>query len=112
MSLRNTVHLTTLDRSDPASARIALMFSQHAAVCTAMLPLTSWPDGSPGIWPETKMRPVLGAAMAWVCGVRREGGKVVSWFFFGVKGGKGWSWVRGFLGKGDLHMVLLLGMHL
>jgi hypothetical protein len=56
MSVKNTMHLTTFASSLPDSARMALMFSQQAAVCAAMLPVTSEPSASPGIWPETKSR--------------------------------------------------------
>jgi hypothetical protein len=49
--------------SVPASFKMAVMFSQHALVLSAMLPSIRLPLVSAGIWPETKM---LGPAMmAW-----------------------------------------------
>src|SRR5258708_1369217 len=95
MSLRNTVHLTTLEMSLPASARMALTFSQQAAVCTAMLPVTSCPSGSPGIWPDTKMKPP--ATMACVCEMRAAV-RFLFIYFFSLgreedicEGEKGWG---------------------
>lgn len=57
----------TLSKEVPASARIALMFSHDAAVWTAMEPVTTWPSGEPGIWPDTKSREEeAGIWIAWV----------------------------------------------
>jgi hypothetical protein len=52
--------LTTREMSVPASFRMAVIFSQHALVLSAMLPSIRLPLVSAGIWPETKM---LGPAM-------------------------------------------------
>lgn len=59
--------LTTLSIPLPASSSIACMFLQHASVLSAMLPSTSLPSLSAGIWPDTKI--VLPVAIAWVYGV-------------------------------------------
>jgi hypothetical protein len=52
MSVRKTFTLTTRVRSAPASARMALMPSQQAAVCVAMLPVMRVPVESAGMQPE------------------------------------------------------------
>jgi hypothetical protein len=55
MSRRKTVVLTTRSSDEPAAASTALMLSQQAAVRALMSPVTTSPEGVPGIWPETKM---------------------------------------------------------
>ena len=52
-SARQTVHLTTSVRSQPASARAALTLSSACLACGSIPPATSRPSGPNGTWPET-----------------------------------------------------------
>ena len=63
MSVRKTLTFTTLSMEEPAAFRMALMLLMQVSVFWAMLPSTSVPVVSAGIWPETKMKG--GAETAW-----------------------------------------------
>lgn len=60
----HTLTLTTLSMEEPAAASTAQMLRQQRSVFSAMLPSSSLPVLSAGIWPETKTCPP--ALMAWL----------------------------------------------
>ena len=75
MSVRKALTLTTRSSAEPAAARMALRLAMQVRVRRATPPSTTSPEGSAGIWPETKIR--LPTTLAWDC-EGRSGGLVRS----------------------------------